>query len=87
MANGPFIIEKWVHGASLEVKKNPQYWNADAVKLEEVDFNYITSDVRARFNLFKSDQLAALELDEQVLKDAVQTDHRIQKVPQLPDVH
>jgi oligopeptide transport system substrate-binding protein len=82
MANGPFIIEKWVHGASLEVKKNPQYWNADAVKLEEVDFNYITSDVRARFNLFKSDQLAALELDEQVLKDAVQTDHRIQKAPQ-----
>lgn len=82
LSNGPFVVEKWQHSANLELRKNEQYWDADAIRLNEIDFSYITSDVRALFNLFKTDEIAALEIDRQVMRDAAQTDHRIQKVPQ-----
>lgn len=81
LSNGAFLLEDWVHSASLTLKKNPRYWNADAIRLEEIDFGYITADVRSLFNLYKSDQLAALQLDEQVLKDAASGGHRIRKAP------
>ncbi len=82
LSNGPFVVEKWQHGARLELRKNPAYWDADAIDLNEIDFSYITSDVRALFNLYKTDEIAALELDRQVMRDAAQAEHRIQKVPQ-----
>lgn len=51
--NGPFKITRWVHGASIRLEKNPAYWNADAVKLNAIEFAYITNDASARLNLFQ----------------------------------
>lgn len=36
ISNGPFTLAKWEHEASLRLVKNPNYWNAGQVKLDEI---------------------------------------------------
>lgn len=34
--NGPFVMTEWKHGDELILTKNPDYWDADSVKLDEI---------------------------------------------------
>ncbi|CAH0990846.1 Oligopeptide-binding protein OppA [Sinobacterium norvegicum] len=56
--NGPFTLTHWVHGASLQLKKNPRYWNREVVKLETINVPYMTSDSNSLYNLFKDEKIA-----------------------------
>jgi oligopeptide transport system substrate-binding protein len=38
VSNGPFILKSWVFNDHIEVKRNPQYWDADNVHLNGVRF-------------------------------------------------
>ena len=68
--NGPFILTRWVHGASLRMDKNPNYWNASKVNLDAIDAPYITPDDMARFNLFKDKKIDILGLSRNNLANA-----------------
>ncbi len=39
VGNGPFMLVEWELNKILKVKKNPYYWNASAVWLEEIFFH------------------------------------------------
>jgi oligopeptide transport system substrate-binding protein len=52
LSNGPFKLTEWVHGASLRLDKNPEYWAAERIQLDTIDIPYITSDTSAAYNLF-----------------------------------
>jgi oligopeptide transport system substrate-binding protein len=41
--NGPFALAKWQPGQGAVVKKNPHYWDAARVRLQEIDFHFIDS--------------------------------------------
>jgi oligopeptide transport system substrate-binding protein len=60
--NGPFTITRWVHGARLRLEKNPTYWNRDAIRLNIIDFPYITSDDTTWVNLYKAGAVARATL-------------------------
>ncbi|MDA0979043.1 MAG: peptide ABC transporter substrate-binding protein, partial [Proteobacteria bacterium] len=75
--NGPFMMTEWVHEARLTLRKNPHYWNRDAISLNEIDVAYITSDNRTRLNLFRDDQIAFARLDAETVKDAVDQGLRV----------
>lgn len=79
--NGPFQMTSWTHSASLELKKNDLYWDKENVNLDEIDFGYITSDTRSLLNLYKSEELAALRLNEEILKDTLNSGIRVRKAP------
>ncbi|XCP84864.1 peptide ABC transporter substrate-binding protein [Roseburia hominis] len=34
--NGPFVMSEWKHGDELILSKNPDYWEADSIKLDEI---------------------------------------------------
>ena len=70
--NGPFVIDQWIHGASLRLKKNPNYWDADRIRLNVIDYAYITSDPLATINLFKDGKVALTGLNAENLTDAMQ---------------
>ena len=70
--NGPFVISSWVHGASLKMEKNPNYWNPDRAALNSIDFAYITSDANATLNLFKDDKIAYATLQTENLNEAME---------------
>jgi oligopeptide transport system substrate-binding protein len=68
---GPFMITRWVHGASLVMERNPYYWDPDRIALDRINFAYITSDTNATLNLFKADSIAYTALSTDNLPDAL----------------
>ncbi|MCM1992452.1 peptide ABC transporter substrate-binding protein [Oceanirhabdus seepicola] len=49
ISNGAFVLDTWVHDSEVTFKKNPTYWNADEVILENVTMS-IVKDESARMN-------------------------------------
>lgn len=54
--NGAFKLDEWKHERSFELKKNPTYWDAKEVKLEEIHFD-IVKDKQTEVNLYENDQI------------------------------
>lgn len=79
--NGPFQLTKWVHGASLELVKNPNYWAKNKIKLDKISIPYITSDDTARFNLFKDKKIDMVSLTKDTLVNAQKERLRLKKFP------
>ena len=77
--NGPFVIDQWIHGASLRLEKNPNYWDADRIRLNVIDYAYITSDPLATINLFKDGKVALTSLNAENLTDAMQQRWKIHR--------
>lgn len=69
--SGPYMIESWVHGASLKMVRNPNYWDSNRGGLDVIDFPYITADANARLNLFKDGKIAAAGLNAENLDEAL----------------
>ncbi len=69
--NGPFLLTRWDHGAHLTLQKNKRYWNAAAIRLQEIDIPYVTADASAAFNLFQEGSVALTQLDSTALQEAV----------------
>lgn len=77
--NGPFKLTQWVHGASLKMEKNDQYWNQARIQLDVIDVPYITPDDNARFNLFKTQKIDILSLNKENLANAQREKFKLKK--------
>lgn len=44
VGNGPFILKNWQMNQIIEVRKNPDYWDADNIHLNEIHFYPISSE-------------------------------------------
>lgn len=78
--NGPYTLKKWVHGASLLMEKNPNYWNANAVTIRTIDIPYITPEDSAIFNLFKDKKIDAIDrLNKETLVTAQRENFKLKK--------
>ena len=56
ICNGPFCLSSWKHESELRFKKNPSYWDAENVKLQQVHF-YIIRDGTTALNMFRKGEL------------------------------
>lgn len=61
LANGPFKLAEWKHDQSFKYVKNPEYWDADAVKLEEINV-FIVKDASTGVNLWDTGKIDRVEL-------------------------
>ncbi|ARU62248.1 hypothetical protein CBW65_15455 [Tumebacillus avium] len=59
--NGPFKLTEWVHEQSAVMKKNENYWDAENVKLETVNYQ-IVKDSSALENLYLAGQIDRFSL-------------------------
>ena len=55
ISNGPYTLEKWTHDSELKFKKNPNYWDAGNVKIDNVELKIIATDSAA--NAFKNKEV------------------------------
>jgi oligopeptide transport system substrate-binding protein len=69
--NGPYQLDKWVHGASLRMTKNPHYWDARRLKINTIEIPFMTSSAAASLNLYRDGAVAFTSLDAESLKEAV----------------
>ncbi len=67
LANGPFVLAQWVHGASLVLEKNPRYWDAAHVSIARIEIPYFTQDPGTAYNLFKDGKIDLTGLDRDLL--------------------
>jgi oligopeptide transport system substrate-binding protein len=47
VGNGAYLLTEWAHEDFVAVEKNPEYWNADNVTIERVEFPIIVEDATA----------------------------------------
>jgi oligopeptide transport system substrate-binding protein len=72
LCNGAFRLSRWVHGASLTLEKNPNYWDKDNVPLQKIEIPHITNDNNTLLNLFQSGDIAFTELSRDTLPLALE---------------
>ncbi|XMB87006.1 peptide ABC transporter substrate-binding protein [Mycoplasmatota bacterium WC44] len=56
VSNGPFMLTEYELGKGLKLEKNPNYWNADNVKIKTINGKFIDSEYTA-FSAFQNDEL------------------------------
>ena len=57
--SGPYYISEWTRGSKVVLKKNPNYWDADNIKLDEIDM-VLAQDENTRQQLFDQGQIDLL---------------------------
>jgi oligopeptide transport system substrate-binding protein len=77
LSNGPYVLSRWVHGASLTLEKNRRYWDAARVAIERIEVPYFTADPSTRYNLFKDGKIDMTGLDRDLLGRAQADRYRI----------
>lgn len=60
ITNGPFYISEWVPGSYIMMSKNPNYWNAEAVKLDGIKWNLI-EDSNAAYSAYKTGEVLMIK--------------------------
>lgn len=71
--SGPFIIDEWVQERSLNLVKNPNYWDADNVTLEKIEGSMITEN-NTIVNLYDSGELDVIGVPSEFLEKYKDTD-------------
>ena len=63
---GPFMLTEWVHDEHMVYTKNPNYWDADNVKIEKLEFMLSADDtaIYAAYNAGDLDFIDTVPTDE-----------------------
>ncbi len=56
VSSGPFVLESWVHNQSMVYVKNPNFWNAENVKIERLEF-MLSDDDTAIYSAYQNGDL------------------------------
>ena len=73
VTSGPFILTEWTHNESMVYEKNPNYWDAENVKLQKLEFMLSADDtaIYAAYQAGDVDFIDSVPTDEvQNLKDS-----------------
>ena len=69
VSNGAYVLESWRLNDQIRLRKNPRYWNADAVEMKTIDVLPV-SKANTAFNLYSSGQ-ADLMMDKGLVPPAL----------------
>ena len=58
VGSGPFLLKEWRLGQKVVIARNPSYWDASHVKLDEIEF-YPIDDLPAEERMFRTGQIDA----------------------------
>lgn len=64
--NDPFILKEWAHSDRMVFVKNPDYWNADAITLEEVTL-LLVSDANTIKNMYDTGEIYFMQLTSDMI--------------------
>ena len=84
ITNGPYVLQDFVPGTSLTLKRNPHYWDRPAVQFDEVRYEFI-ADENAEFTRFRAGEIDVTNtVPEQRFQElAEKPDPRLQHRPTL----
>lgn len=56
VGNGPFQLTSWEHDVKMVFEKNPEYWDADTVKLDKVEWAMV-NDSNTEYQMYQANEL------------------------------
>ena len=59
VSNGAYLLDEWVHGEKVVLVKNPDYWNADQVTIEQITFYHFPDPLAS----YENDELHVLAIE------------------------
>ncbi len=70
VGNGPFQLAKWEHDVKMVFEKNAEYWDAETVKLDKVEWAMV-NDSNTEYQMYEANELdvsdVPAELSEQLM--------------------
>ena len=60
ISNGPFKMSEWEQGSHITVVKNPDYWDADSIKLDSIKFMLI-EDANAAYSAYQNGEVSFIK--------------------------
>ncbi len=82
VGNGPFVLQEWSPQDRIVAVKNPLYWDAENVQLDEVVF-YASDDIDTTYNMYLSGQIDWLTNVPQGRLEEAMMREDYQSAPQL----
>lgn len=81
LANGRFQISQWQRGKNIQLIRQNNYWGADDVALDRINFGYIGSESATQLNLFRAGDVALAILDRDSIGSALEANLRLKTFP------
>lgn len=73
VANGPFKLKSWTHDQEFVFEKNPEYWDADTVKLDEVHWAMV-NDTNTEYQMYESGELDSSGIPSDLAEELLESD-------------
>ncbi|MGJ9458182.1 peptide ABC transporter substrate-binding protein [Oceanobacillus sp. CF4.6] len=74
VANGPFMLESWEHDSEMEFAKNPEYWDADTVKLDKIHWAMV-NDTNTQYQMFETGDLDTATVPPELSDELLEGDN------------
>lgn len=74
VANGPFMLESWEHESEMVFAKNPEYWDADAVKLDKIHFAMVNNE-NTQYQMFQTGDLDTASIPAELSDELIDGDN------------
>ncbi|UOQ92171.1 peptide ABC transporter substrate-binding protein [Halobacillus shinanisalinarum] len=68
LSNGPFVLSEWNHGQDFVLKKNENYWDADKVKLNQINVS-IVKETASAVNLYETGEIDRVNLTSEFVDE------------------
>ncbi|UOQ43436.1 peptide ABC transporter substrate-binding protein [Halobacillus salinarum] len=83
LSNGPFKITEWNHGEGWTLKKNEDYWDADNVKLNQINVK-VVKDTATGVNLYETGEVDRVNLSAEFVDQYRSSDDfKVEEEPTL----
>ncbi len=74
--NGAWVIDTWIHGKKIVLKKNLNYWNNANIKLNEIELLMI-KDEEILYNMFKQNKIDMIDVRGEYIKRAKDAGYQV----------
>lgn len=78
--SGPWIIKEWLHEDRLVLVKNPQYWNAENIKIDEIEFSIIKAGTSGS-DMFLKNELDVINVTDSEAAAFESAGHEVKAYP------
>lgn len=73
VGNGPFKLASWEHDAKLVFEKNENYWDAETVKLDKVEWAMV-NDSNTEYQMYESNELDVSAVPAELAEELMTSD-------------
>lgn len=74
VGNGPFTLEEWNHDEEMLFAKNEYYWDAAAVKLDQIHFAMV-NDTNTQYQMFEAGELDTASIPPELSDELIDGDN------------